>query len=130
MRNVLFGLGVPTAVLVTALLPAVLAEDHTPPGYEEHARRLETQAKHSSDLRPGFARVQELRPLEGVDSPDAVEGRVRWVGPFGATMLDVRIADRSSQSHHHPWQLLIAWGTLAVGVLIPPALVVWRNTRT
>lgn len=130
MRNVLFSLGVPTAILVTALLPAVLAEDHTPPGYEEHARRLKTQASHSSDLRPGFARVQDLRPVGGEDSPDAVEGTVRWVGPFGATMLEVRVTDRATESQLHQWRMVFVWGGLIAGLLIPPAVVVWQNTRT
>ncbi len=130
MPHLLFGLGVPCALLVAALLPAALADDRTPPRYEEHAHRLKTAASHSSDIRPGSARVRELQPLAGAESPDAVEGRVRWVGPFGMPMVDVRVTERTTDSQVYLWRIALAWGGLAAGTLVPPALVVWRNTRT
>ena len=130
MRDLLIGLGLPLVVLAAALLPVALAEDHTPPGYEEHARRLKTQASLVSDVRPGRARVQELRPLGGEESPDAVEGTVRWVGPFGVTVLEVEIEGRSGRSSPRPLPAALAWLGLGLGVVVPPAFVVWRNTRT
>ena len=130
MRNVALGIGLPLVLLGAAFLPVAMAEEHVSAGYEEHARRLKTQASHSSDVRLGWARVTTLIPLAGEDSPDAVEGEVRWVGPFGVTVLNVEIAGRSSQSDPSPIAAAMAWASLLVAIAAGPAFVVWREIRS
>lgn len=110
MRDLFIALGVPLAVLAAALAPVYLASDNVEPGYEEHARRLRTQASHWSDIRPGWPRIVELEPLAGPDSPDAVGGTVEWLGPFAVPVLEVAVGPRSGDSERHSWPAALAWG--------------------
>ena len=130
MRDLLIALGIPLAFLIAAFTPVYLASNHVQPGYEEHARRLRTQASHWSDLRPGWPHIVELEPQAGTDSPDAVTGTIEWLGPFAVPVLKVTLAPRSGQATHHTWQAILAWTTLLAGVFLPPALVLRHHTRT
>ncbi len=129
MWNVVaFGL-LPLAMLIAALAPMYGKPSGVADGDEEHARRLIGQASVMSDLRPGRAVVRSM-VITDREKLYAAQGTVEWVGPFGITVLEVEVAERSQRSSPYPVRATAAWGGLLAGVLAGPVFVVWKELRT